>query len=127
MEEFGNEENGKIQVNIRKHKGNIGELADTVKHELYHAKHPKASEKKTYAITRKAMKEMSYVEKQKLAAKVRNKKTHYAQGALKRKFKMGNHKVEPGEFIKKFNETRRQKRSSSKSISLRRISIDGLV
>lgn len=128
MEEFGNEDGGKIQVNVKKHKGNKAELADTIFHEKYHAKHPKASEKKTYAVTRKAMKEMTYAEKEKLAAKVRNKKIHYSQGSLKRRYKMGRGKVEPGVLLQKFNEAKSKKKTqSAQRISKQRLSVMGLV
>ena len=124
---FGEEQNGVITINKKKHRGDKAEEADTLYHELLHAKHPKMTEKETYKKTRKAMKEMSYAEKEKLAAKVRNKKIHYSSGSLKRKFKMGRGNVEPGAFLKKFNETKHQKKSISQSPSLRRIAIDGMV
>lgn len=107
MEEFGNEENGKIEINVRKHKGDKAELADTVFHEEFHAKHPKASERTTYKKTRKVMKELSYAEKEKLAAKVRMKKIHYKLGAAKRRHKISrSDKVEPGDMIRKNNESK---------------------
>lgn len=106
LKEFGNEQGGRIEINVRRHKGDRAELADTVFHEQFHAKHPGATEKTTYMKTKEAMKQMSFAEKERLAAKVRGKSAHYRQGALKRKFKMGRGNVEPGAFIKKLNEAR---------------------
>ena len=118
---FGEEEGGKIKINVAKHKGDKKELADTVFHESYHAKHPKATEKKTYKVTRKAMKTMPLSEKDKLVAKVKG--IHQKQGALKRKFKMGCGKVEPGAFLKKYKELKTMKKSGSNE----RLGIMGLV
>lgn len=74
------------------------------------------------------MKEMSYGEKEKLAAKVRNKKIHYKQGSLKRRYKMGRGKVEPGVLLQKFNESKtHMKNRSAKGISKQRLGIMGLV
>ena len=89
-----------IKINVKKHKGNKAELADTIKHEMYHAKHPKASEKTTY----KAMpKTISPKEQAKLIAKLRMKKLNYKGGAIKRKLKIGRGKLQPGDLIKKAN------------------------
>lgn len=109
---YGEQEGKTITINLRKHKNDTSEIADTLTHEMYHVKHPKATEKKTYKVTRTAMKEMTYAEKEKLAAKVRNKKIHYSEGALKRKFKMGRGSVAPGEY---FNKSKQPVRKSVKS------------
>ena len=47
---YGTEDDktGVIEINKKKHKGDKAELRDTIAHELYHFKHPKATEKKTY-------------------------------------------------------------------------------
>ncbi len=70
------------------------------------------TEKETYQKTAKAMKEMTFAEKEKLAAKVRTKANHYKQGAIKRKFKMGRGTVEPGAYIKKMNESKVHKKTN---------------
>jgi len=124
---FGEEQGGKIKINVKKHHGSIGQLADTLTHELYHVKHPAATEKETYKKTRQAMKKMSLSEERALANKVKRKSIHYSQGALKRKFKMGRGKVEPGVMYKKYKETISKRSSSSPKNSVRKISIMGLV
>ena len=124
MHSFGEEEGGKIKINVRKHRGDKMELADTVYHEKYHAKHPKATEKTTYKVTRKAMKVMPLSEKEKLANKVKG--LHYKQGAFKRKFKMGRVHLKTGELIERMNQSRFSEKQTKKP-SVRRIAIDGLV
>lgn len=47
---------GVVKINVKKHKGNRQELANTLKHELYHVKHPKAFEKTTYKKVDRKMK-----------------------------------------------------------------------
>jgi hypothetical protein len=53
MKAYGTEDDrtGVIEINKKKHKGDKSELKDTIAHELYHFKHPKATEKKTYKST----------------------------------------------------------------------------
>ena len=84
LKEFGNEENGRIEINVRKHKGDKAQLADTLHHELMHRAHPKMSEKKVYKKTAIDMSKMSYAEKAKLVAKMRMKKLNYKGGAIRR-------------------------------------------
>lgn len=85
-----------IHINVKKHKGNKAELADTIKHELMHAKHPNMHEKTVY----KAMpKTMSTKEQNILILKLRMRKLNYKSGAVKRKLKIGAVKTEPGELI----------------------------
>ena len=48
------------------HKKQYPELADTIYHELHHAKHPEATEKETYKKTHKAIKTMGPKAKKKL-------------------------------------------------------------
>jgi len=124
MKSYGEEEGGKIKINVARHKGDKKELADTVFHESYHAKHPKATEKTTYKVTRKAMKVMPLSEKEKLVAKV--KANHYKSGALKRKFKMGRVHHKAGDFIARMNESKSSVKKTNKP-SMRRIAIDGMV
>lgn len=114
-----------IQINKKKHKGNKRELADTIKHELYHVKHPNATEKTTYKATGK-LKNMSYAEEQKYLAKLRNKSINYKVGSMKRKFKM-NGKTKPGDFISEMNKRKIIKKSDNQSVSKQRIAIMGLV
>jgi len=107
MEGFGSADvkTGKIQINVKRHKGDKRQLADSVKHEIYHLKHPQASEKATMKNTGK-LENMSSAEQNKLIAKLRMKKINYKQGVTKRKLKMkGNTK--PGDLISKVNESPR--------------------
>ena len=50
-----------IKINVKKSKatGVKGELLDTITHELEHAKHPRAKEKKIEKITKQATKKLS--------------------------------------------------------------------
>lgn len=118
LKEYGNEQGGKIEINVKKHRGDRLELADTVKHEMNHAKYPNAKEKTIKKKTKIDMSKMSYGEKEALTKKIRIKKLNYKSGAIKRKFKMKPGNVEPGEYIKRVNESK---------ASRRRIAIDGLV
>lgn len=128
LKEYGNEQGGKIQINVKKHRGNKSELADTIHHEMLHSKHPKASEKQIQKKTKIDMSKMSYKQKEALTKKVRMKKLNYKGGALKRKFKMGPGKVEPGAYIKKVNESKTMRKSEpSQSVSRERLGIMGLV
>lgn len=109
-----------LEVNKKKHKGDKKELADTVKHELLHVKHPKMTEKMTYKKTKAAVKKMSVAEQDALVAKLRHKKLNYKTGAIKRKYKIkASDKVEPGSLITKLNE--------SKLSRTERVAISGLV
>lgn len=113
-----------IKINVKKHKGDKAELADTIKHEMYHAKHPKATEKTTY----KAMpKTISHEEQERLISKLRGKKINYKVGAAKRKLGISRRqKTEPGSLIRAMNE-RKQKRTITKAISSReRVALMGI-
>jgi hypothetical protein len=112
LKEYGNQQGNKIEINVRKHKGSKAELADTIKHELNHAKHPKASEKTIQKKTQIDMSKMSWSEKEVLTKKVRMKKLNWKGGALKRKFKMGPGKVEPGSYLAKVNESKVHKKTN---------------
>lgn len=102
----GNIPTGKIQINVKKHKGDRAELASTIKHELMHVKHPKMTEKEVYKRTAKT--KIAPAEQTQLIAKLRSKKLNYKTGALKRKFKMDkSESVEPGTFINKAKELSR--------------------
>lgn len=87
-----------IKINVKKHNGNKAELADTIKHELMHAKHPNMHEKTVY---KKVPKNIPPKEQDKLIAKLRMKKLNYKTGAVKRKLKIGPVKTSPGELISK--------------------------
>lgn len=113
-----------IEVNKKKHKGNKAELADTIKHEMEHVKHPNASEKTIHASTPA---HMSQAEQDRLVAKLRMKKLNYKSGAAKRRFKMGPKQTNPGDLISKMNESKRPKNKPSKSISKTRLAIMGLM
>ena len=88
-----------VKINVKKHKGNKAELADTIKHELMHVKHPKMTEKAVYKKVRQE--KMSPAEQNKLISKLRTKKMNYKEGAVKRKMKLGAVKTAPGELISK--------------------------
>jgi len=93
---------GAVHINVKKHKGDKKQLADSIKHEIYHVKHPKASEKATIKNTGK-LENISRQEQDRLIAKLRMKKINYKQGATKRKLKMKG-ETKPGDLIQKSNE-----------------------
>lgn len=116
---------GKIEINVKAHKGDKAELASTIKHEMLHVKHPTWTEKKVYKSSQKT--KISPMEQSKLISKLRMKSLNYKSGAMKRKFKMGNGKTEAGAFITKMNESKRSIIKSNKPVSKKRIAIMGLV
>lgn len=122
----GNIPTGKIEINVKRHKGDKAELASTIKHEMYHVKHPKATEKETYKATAKT--KISPEEQSQLLAKIRMKSLNYKGGAIKRKFKMGNTPTKAGDMIARMNESKSSniKRSNSQ-ISKKRLAILGLI
>lgn len=115
---------GVIEINRKKHKGDKKQLADTIKHEMYHVKHPKATEKQTYKNTGK-LENMSKAEQDKLIAKLRMKKINHQTGAIKRKLKLKG-TLKTGDMITKMNEER-SITNNNKPISKTRLSIMGLV
>lgn len=97
-----------IKINVKKHKGDKAELADTIKHELMHAKHPKMLEKTVY---KKMKKTISSSEQASLLAKLRTKGLNYKIGAIKRKLKITRHeKIEPGDMISRARSISRPER-----------------
>lgn len=112
LKEYGNEQGGRIEINVKKHKGNKAELADTIHHELLHKKHPKATEKVIRKKTKIDMSNMSYAEKEALTKKLRHKKLNYKIGAIRRHLKIQPGNVEPG---------------NKSSMSKERLSILGLI
>lgn len=90
----------RIEINVKKHKGDRAELASTIKHEIMHVNHPKMTEKQVYKKTAKT--KIPIQEQSKLIAKLRRKTLNYKMGSAKRrlKFKKGD-KVEPGSLINK--------------------------
>lgn len=119
MKGYASQQGKKIEVNVKKHHGNKTELANSIKHELLHLKHPKAKEKTIQKKAKIATENMSHSDKMKLIAKIRMKKIHRQEGVLKKKFKMAPGEVGPGAYISKINE--------AKSLSKRKIAIDGMV
>ena len=102
-----NPKTNKVEINVRAHKGDKAELASTIRHELLHVKHPRMTEKDVYKKSAKT--KIPIAEQHKLIAKLRHKKIHYKQGALKRKFKIKRgDSMEPGDFIRKSNELSRK-------------------
>ncbi len=69
----GNVPTGKIEINVKAHKGDRAELASTIKHELMHVKKPNATEKEVYKATAKT--KISPKEQTSLIAKLRHKKS----------------------------------------------------
>lgn len=104
-----------IEVNLKKHRGDKRELADTIKHEMLHVKHPKASEKE---VTKLSQPELSRKEQDQLIAKIRMKKINQKMGAIKRKYKMDPADNSPGSLIKKSNESK---------LTKQRVAIMGMV
>ncbi len=105
-----------VEINKKKHKGDKRQLADTIKHELLHVKHPKMKEKTVYQKTKS---ELSQPEQDKLIAKLRMKKLNYKVGATKRKLKAGRVEFKPGELITKMNAQKvaQNKAKSNNSVS----------
>src|ERR1035437_4795456 len=70
MKAFGQTDTktGVVEINRMKHKNDKKQLADTIKHELYHVKHPQATEKQTYKQTGK-LENMSTAEQNQMIAK----------------------------------------------------------
>ncbi len=96
-----------IKINVKKHKGNKAELADTIKHELLHAKHPKMHEKTVRKLTAAPM---SKGEQARLLLKFR-------EGKLRKKMNIGRDvAVAPGDLINK-----------AKSMSTRKVGALGLI
>ncbi len=98
----GNKPTGRIEINVKKHKGDKRELASTIKHEMMHIKHPKMTEKEVYKRTAKT--KIDPKEQKALLAKLQQKKSNYKMGAVKRKIGMGPGDYKPGEMIAKMNE-----------------------
>lgn len=109
----------RISIDVKKHKGNRKELADTIKHELLHAKNPKMLEK---TIRTKMKKEMSPQEQANMIKKLRTKKLNYKVGSLKRKYKTVSD--EPGALITKYNESKSPKTTT---LTRKDVAIRGLV
>lgn len=121
----GNIPTGKIEINVKRHKGDKAELASTIKHEMYHVKHPKATEKETYKATAKT--KISPAEQSKLLAKLRTKSLNQKMGAIKRKFKLSG-ETKPGDLISRMNESKSSNiRSNNNNLSKRDVAIRGLV
>ena len=128
MKAFGQTDinTGVVEINKKKHKKDKKQLADTIKHELYHVKHPKATEKETYKNTGK-LENMPLSEQNSLIAKLRHKKMNYKTGALKRKLKMKG-EVKTGDMITKMNENKKSRIiNNNQTISKTKLAIMGLV
>lgn len=95
-----------IKINVKKHNGNKVELADTIKHELMHAKHPKMSEK---AVRKAVPKVISPAEQDRLIAKLQMKKLNYKVGVLKREMRVTHRKSAPGDLYNRAQEISREK------------------
>lgn len=125
---YGEEEGGNIKINLRKHKGDKAEIADTLVHEEYHVKHPKATEKVTYKKTAQTMDNMSYGDKVKLVSKLRAKQNNYKKGAIKRKFGIDRHeKLEPGALIQRMNEQKVVRKTNQPNSSNFKLGVEALI
>jgi hypothetical protein len=89
-----------VKINVKRHNGNKAELADTIKHELLHVKHPKMTEKEVY---KKTKGKMSAKEQDQMIAKLHKKHINYRMGAAKRVFKKSE-STQPGDLINKSKE-----------------------
>jgi len=116
-----------VEINVKKHKGDKKQLADTVKHEIYHTKHPKATEKTVYKMTGK-LPNMTKEEETKWLAKLRAKKINYKGGVMKRKLHLKG-ETKAGDMITKMNEIKRSKNITSynKPLSIERLAMLGLI
>ena len=98
-----------VKINVKKHKGNRAELADTIKHELYHVKHPNTKEK---AVQKAMPKEISREEQDRLISKLRTKKLNYKTGAFKRKLHIPRtQSTKPGDLINAANATKQPRQA----------------
>ena len=115
-----------VEINRKRHKGDKKQLADTIKHELYHVKHPQAKEKAVYKNTGK-LENMTKQEQDSLIAKLRMRKINYKGGALKRKLKLKG-EAKPGDMITAMNEEKRSAiNNDNQPISKERLAIMGMV
>lgn len=113
-----------VEIDVKKHKGDTSELADTIKHELMHVAHPKMFEKTVYK--KMSEKSISPDEQRKLLAKIRTKKIHYKVGAAKRRFKISkNEKVEPGDLITKINAQKTARNKGKTDVSPLKVAFMG--
>ena len=114
-----------VEINVKKHKGDKRELASTIKHELLHVKHPKMTEREVYKKSAKT--KISPMEQSKLISKLRTKAINQKEGAIKRKFKMGNAPTQPGDLITKMNEQKESIIRNKKSLSKTQLAIYGMI
>lgn len=98
----GKKPTGKIEINVKKHKGDRRELASTIKHEILHVKHPTMTEKEVYKKTAKT--KIAPREQSDLLSKLHPKEGNYKMGAMKRKLGMGPGEFKTGDMIAKMNE-----------------------
>lgn len=129
MKAFGqmNPKTNKVEINVKKHKGDKTELANSIHHELLHVKHPNMSEKDVANKADTETLQMTPAQKSALVAKIRGKKLHYKQGAMKRKFKLGRMEAKPGTFIDQMNIKKKEFKSNNRSLSQKQVAIRGLI
>ena len=98
---FGNDNKptGKVHINVKKHKGDLAELASTIKHELLHVAQPNLTEKQVYKRTAKTKIPLS--EQKQLLAKI-GLKTKIVEKEL-----VSDRK--PGDLLKQYNEKKLSK------------------
>ncbi len=114
-----------IEINKKKHHGDKRQLADTIKHEIYHTKHPKAHEKTVYKKTGH-IENMSSQEQNKYLAKLRMKGINQKVGAVKRKFKLKG-QAKTGDLISEINKRKITRKTNQSIPRKERVSIMGLV
>ena len=103
----------RIEINVKKHKGDKAELASTIKHELTHVKHPKMTEREVYKKTAKT--KIDPEEQRRLLAKLRMGKIEQRVGIIKKKLDMKSGPVEPGALY----ERARQLQSEKAKVAIR--------
>lgn len=114
-----------IRINVESHKGDMAELASTIKHEMMHVTHPKMTEKEVNKRTAKT--KIPEVEQYKLISKLRTKARNYKVGALKRKYKLGQSDTKPGEFINRINTQKSEQTEELPKNTFERTAIMGMI
>ncbi len=69
----------RVEIDVKAHKGDMAELASTVKHELLHVKHPTMTEKQVY---KKSAKTKIPIKEQKQMLALLDNKKQYKVGGL---------------------------------------------
>lgn len=116
---------GVVEINKKKHRGDKRQLTDTIKHEIFHVKHPQATEKQTYKATGK-LSDITPQEEQHYLSKLRMKKINYKVGVVKRKLHLKGD-TKPGDLISKANESKITRTTNQPIPRKEKVSIMGAV